>query len=492
MSQGKTPTFPPPAGSKPGNRLFRNMLKETGKLQFVDVTEQAGLAYTGYGMGVAVGDFNNDGYPDLYVTNFGSNVLYRNNGNGTFTNVTKEAGVEDSGWSTSAAFVDYDRDGLLDLYVAHYLDFTVKGNKQCTDVTGQRDYCAPSAYKAVRDRLYRNLGGGRFQDVTQAAGIGSAIGPGLGVTCADFNGDGWPDIYVANDGAANLLWLNNGNGTFREAALLSGAAYSADGVARAGMGVTAGDFDGSGNESVLVTNLTREGATLFRNTRRNSSGNNANADFTDASAQFGLFQPSFPFTGFGVQWFDYDNDGLLDLFVANGAVTSMESLRGEPYPFHQRNLLLHNETSRFREVSAEAGPAFKFSEVGRGAAFGDIDNDGLVDIVVSNNNGPLRLLLNKTNPSGHWLEVRLQGVRSNRDGIGARVAALRPGRTTLWRRAFTDGSYLSASDIRVHFGLGETSRVTLMVEWPSGLREKWEDVQGDALITLKEGTGRAP
>jgi len=492
LDQGK-PTFPPPAGSKPGNRLFRNLLKETGKLQFVDVTEQAGLTYTGYGMGVAVGDFNNDGYPDLYVTNFGSNVLYRNNGNGTFTNVTKEAGVEDSGWSTSAAFVDYDRDGLLDLYVAHYLDFTVKGNIQCSDATGQRDYCAPSAYKAVRDRLYRNLGGGKFQDVTQAAGIGSAIGPGLGVTCADFNGDGWPDIYVANDGAANLLWLNNGNGTFREAALLSGAAYSADGVARAGMGVTAGDFDGSGNESIFVTNLTREGATLYRNNgARDTAGNSRNSDFTDASAQFGLFQPTFPFTGFGVQWFDYDNDGLLDLFVANGAVTSMESLRSEPYPFHQRNLLLHNESSRFREVSAEAGPAFKFSEVGRGAAFGDIDNDGLVDIVVSNNNGPLRLLLNKTGPSGHWLEVRLQGVKSNRDGIGARVAAMRPGRSTLWRRAFRDGSYLSASDVRVHFGLGETSSVSLLVEWPSGIRERWEDVKGDALITLKEGTGRAP
>ena len=493
LDQGK-PTFPPPAGAKPGNRLFRNMVKETGKLQFVDVTEQAGLAYTGYGMGVAVGDFNNDGYPDLYVTNFGSNVLYRNNGNGTFTDITKQAGVEDSGWSTSAAFVDYDRDGLLDLYVAHYLDFTVKGNIQCTDATGQRDYCAPSAYKAVRHRLYRNLGGGKFQDVTQAAGIGSAIGPGLGVACADFNGDGWPDIYVANDGAANILWLNNGNGTFRDAALLSGAAYSADGVARAGMGVTAGDFDGNGNESVFVTNLTREGATLYRNTNRarDTASNSRNSEFTDASAQFGLFQPTFPFTGFGVQWFDYDNDGLLDLFVANGAVTSMESLRGEPYPFHQRNLLLHNETSRFREVSAEAGPAFKFSEVGRGAAFGDIDNDGLVDIVVSNNNGPLRLLLNKTNAAGHWLEVRLQGMKSNRDGIGARIAALRPGRTTLWRRAFTDGSYLSASDVRVHFGLGETSKVTLLVEWPSGLREKWEDVEGDALITLNEGTGRAP
>jgi hypothetical protein len=499
LEAGKSPAearFPPAAGSKPGNRLFRNMLKETGKLQFVDVTEEAGLAYTGYGMGVAVGDYNNDGYPDLLVTNFGSNILYRNNGNGTFTNVTKEAGVEDAGWSTSAAFVDYDRDGLLDLYVAHYLDFTVKGNTECSDATGQRDYCAPSAYKAVRHRLYRNLGNGKFQDVTQSAGIGAAIGPGLGVTCADFNGDGWPDIYVANDGAANLLWLNNGNGTFRETALLSGAAYSADGVARAGMGVTAGDFDGSGNESVFVTNLTREGATLYRNNNNNRArdtfGNNRNSDFSDATAQFGLYQPTFPFTGFGVAWFDYDNDGRPDLFIANGGVTSMESLRGEPYPFHQRNLLLHNEASRFRDVSGEAGPPFALSEVGRGAAFGDVDNDGRIDIVVSNNNGPLRLLLNETQPRGHWLEVRLQGVKSNRDGIGARVGALRPGQTTLWRRASTDGSYLSASDVRVHFGLGDLRKTILVVQWPDGLSEKWEDVQGDALITLREGTGKAP
>jgi hypothetical protein len=484
--------FPAPAGSKPGNRLFRNMLKETGKLQFVDVTEQAGLSYVGYGMGVAVGDYNNDGHPDLYVTNFGSNILYRNNGDGTFTNVTKEAGVEDGGWSTSAAFVDYDRDGLLDLYVAHYLDFTVKGNRECSDVTGQRDYCAPNAYKAVRHRLYHNLGNGKFKDVTQAAGIGGASGPGLGVACADFNGDGWPDIYVANDGAANFLWLNNGNGTFRESALLSGAAYAADGVARAGMGVTAGDFGNSGNESVFVTNLTREGATLYRNVGKREPGNTRNSDFTDATTQFGLYQPTFPFTGFGTAWFDFDNDGFLDLFVANGAVTGMESLRGEAYPFHQRNLLLHNEGSRFREVSAEAGAPFALSEVGRGAAFGDINNDGRVDIVVNNNNGPLRLLLNETSDLANWLEVTLQGTKSNRQGIGARVAAMRPGQSILWRRALTDGSYLSASDVRVHFGLGAARSITLLVEWPDGLREKWDGVAADSRVSLREGTGRAP
>jgi hypothetical protein len=475
-----------------GNRLFRNMLKETGKLQFVDVTEQAGLSHadlshadlsqSGYGMGVAVGDYNNDGYPDLYVTCFGSNILYRNNGNGTFTDVTREAGVQDGGWSASAAFVDYDKDGYLDLYVAHYLDFTVRGNKECFDATGERDYCAPIAYKPVLHRLFRNLGNGKFQDVTQAAGIAAAVGPGLGVTCADFNGDGWPDIYVANDGAANLLWLNNGNGTFREAALRAGAAYSVDGVARAGMGVAAGDFDGTGHESILVTNLTREGATLYRN--------NGRGEFDDATMQSGLYQPTFPYTGFGVGWFDYDNDGRPDLFISNGGVTIMESLRGTPYPFHQRNLLLHNEGVRFRETSGEAGPPFQLSEVGRGAAFGDIDNDGRIDIVVTNNNGPVRLLLNQTAPAGHWLEVRLQGVKCNRDGIGARVAVLREGHAPLWRRVHADGSYLSASDLRVHFGLGERPADRVLVEWPDGLKESWNRVRQDSLVTLREGTGQ--
>jgi hypothetical protein len=486
LEPGKTPAdalFPPSPGFKPGNRLFRNMLKETGKLQFVDVTEQAGVTSSGCGMGVAVGDYNNDGYPDLYVTNFGSNILYRNNGNGTFTDVTKEAGVADGGWSTSASFVDYDKDGRLDLYVAHYLDFTVRGNKTCSTPTGERDYCSPKAYKAVPDRLFRNLGNGKFQDVTQTAGIGAAIGPGLGVATGDFNGDGWPDIYVANDAEANLLWLNNGNGTFREAALLSGAAYSADGVARAGMGVAVGDSDGSGNESIFVTNLTREGATFYRNA--------GHADFTDATIQFGLYLPTLPFTGFGTSWFDYDNGGRLDLFIANGAVTKLEALRGEPYPFHQRNLLLRNEGSRFRDASAEAGHPFALSEVGRGAAFGDIDNNGTIDIVVANNNGPVRLLLNETVPRGHWLEVRLQGVKSNRDGIGTRLTVTRAGKDPLVRRVHTDGSYLSASDVRVHFGLGDSRQANVLAEWPSGLREEWLNVVIDSEVVLREGSGRA-
>jgi len=478
--------FPPPAGWKPGNRLFRNLLSETGKLQFVDVTEQAGVGHVGYGMGVAVGDYDNDGFQDLYVTNFGRNVLYHNNGDGTFTDVTAKAGVDDQRWSTSAAWVDYDRDGRLDLFVANYLDFTVKGNKRCFAPTGERDYCTPKMYQPVPARLFHNRGDGTFEDVTEAAGIGAAIGPGLGVVCADFNGDGWPDIYVANDGSAAHLWINQRNGTFKEESLLAGAAYSVDGLPQAGMGVTAGDFDGDGDEDIFKTNLTNEGANLYVNDGR--------GNFYDASAEFGLLLPTFPYTGFGTEWFDYDNDGRLDLFIANGAVNGMESLRGSPYPFGQPNQLFHNEGpgNKFREMSANAGPAFASSEVSRGAAFGDIDNDGAIDIVVANNNGRVRLLLNQSRllNRNHWLLVRLEALHGNRFGVGAKVELRQRGRKLL-RRAHADSSYLSANDIRVHFGLGEEARIEeITVHWPSGECEAWDRIQADRIVTIRQGSGR--
>jgi enediyne biosynthesis protein E4 len=477
--------FPPPAGWKPGNRLFRNLLSETGKLQFVDVTEKAGVGHIGYGMGVAVGDYDNDGFQDLYITNFGRNVLYHNNGDGTFTDVTAKAGVNDARWSTSAAWVDYDRDGHLDLFVANYLDFTVRGNKHCFASTGERDYCTPKMYQPVPARLFHNRGDGTFEDVTEPAGIGAAIGPGLGVVCADFNGDGWPDIYVANDGAAAHLWINQGNGTFKEMSLLSGAAYSADGLPQAGMGVTASDFDGDGDEDIFKTNLTNEGANLYVNDGR--------GNFYDASAEFGLLLPTFPYTGFGTEWFDYDNDGRLDLFIANGAVNRIESLRGKPYPFGQPNQLFHNEGEgkKFREMTV-AGPAFALSEVSRGAAFGDINNDGVVDVVVANNNGPVRLLLNQSHSlnRNHWLLVRLEASHGNRFGMGATVEIRQRGRKLL-RRAHTDSSYLSANDIRVHFGLGEDTKIEeLIVRWPDGKRESWDKIQADRLVTICQGTGK--
>ena len=479
--------FPPPRGWKPGNRLFRNLLSETGKLEFVDVTEKAGIGHVGYGMGVAVGDHDNDGFQDLYVTNFGQNVLYHNNGDGTFTDVTIKAGVDDPRWSTSAAWVDYDHDGRLDLFVANYLDFTVKGNKQCYASTGERDYCTPKMYQPVPARLFHNRGDGTFEDVTEEAGIGAAIGPGLGVVCADFDGDGWPDIYVANDGAAAHLWINQRNGTFKERGLLSGTAYNGEGAPQAGMGVAVGDFDNDGDEDIFKTNLTHEGSNLYIN--------DGHGNFYDASAEFGLLQSTFPYTGFGTEWFDYDNDGHLDLFIANGAVNRMESLRGSPYPFNQNNQLFRNQGDgkKFREMTAVAGPAFALSEVSRGAAFGDINNDGAIDIVVANNNGPARLLLNQARSlnHNHWLVVRLEATNRNRFAIGAKIEVRQPGRKLL-RRAHTDGSYLSANDVRVHFGLGEDARIEeVIVYWPDRSTEAWDRIQADRIVTIRRGTGRS-
>src|SRR2546427_10697399 len=478
--------FPPPPGWKPGNRLLRNLLSETGKLAFVDVTERAGIGHVGYGMGVAVGDYDNDGFQDLYVTNFGHNVLYHNNGDGTFTDVPVQARVDDPRWSTSASWVDYDHDGRLDLFVANYLDFTVKGNKQCYASTGERDYCTPKMYQPVPARLFHNRGDGTFQDVTEAAGIAAAVGPGLGIVCADFNGGGWPDIYVANDGAAAHLWINQRNGTFKETSLLSGTAYSVDGLPQAGMGVATGDFDGDGDQDIFKTNLTNEGANLYVN--------DGHGNFNDASAELGLLLPTFPYTGFGTQWFDYDSDGRLDLFIANGAVNRIESLRESRYPFGQPNQLFHNEGDgkKFREVTGVAGPVFALSEVSRGAAFGDIDNDGAVDIVVTNNNGPVRLLLNQSRflNRNHWLLVRLEAMGGNRLGIGALVEVRRRGRNLL-RRAHTDSSYLSSNDVRVHFGLGEDAKIEeLVVSWPDGQREAWDRIQADRIVTFRQGTGR--
>ena len=475
--------FPPPEKHWPGNRLFRNELIPVGEMRFTDVTAAAGIGHEGYGMGAAVGDIDNDGDPDLYVTNFGPNVFYLNNGDGTFSDITRQAGVDDPRWSAGGAFLDYDRDGKLDLFVTNYIDFTIRNNKSCSDPTGGRDYCTPTIYNPVPDRLFRNLGNGKFADVSSKTGIDRAFGNGLGITAADFNSDGWIDAYVANDGTPNQLWINQGGARFEDSALMGGAAVNADGLPEAGMGVTAGDFDSDGDEDLFMTHLTRETNTLYLN--------NGKATFHDATNRFGLGSLSLAFTGFGSEWLDYDNDGRLDLFIANGGVTIMESLRGSPYPFLQTNQLFRGGSDgRFREVSASAGPVFELAEVSRGAAFGDLDHDGDIDIVVSNNNGPVRLLLNEAG-GGYWLQVRLQGAGSNHDGLGARVALLRSGEPALWRRAHTDGSYLSASSPWVHFGLGENATVEgIGVLWPNGRAERWNDVRPRERITLRENTGQ--
>jgi hypothetical protein len=477
---------PLPPGWKPGNRLFRNLLAQTGELRFVDVTAKAGVGHTGYGMGVAVGDYDNDGFLDLYVTNFGRNVLYHNNGNGTFTDVTSAAGVDDPHWSTSAAWVDYDGDGWLDLFVCNYVDFTVQGNRGCFSPAGEPDYCTPKMYRAVPSRLFRNLRNGKFEDVTDASGINRSYGPALGVLCADFDGDGRTDIYVANDTAANCLYLNQGDGTFREAALEMGVAYSMDGLAKAGMGVTLADVGNDGSQALLVTNLTREGVTVFRG--------DPHGQFDDATAELGLLQPTFGYTGFGTQWFDYDNDGWLDLFIANGAVTIQGTERGEGPVYAQRKQLFHNEGSgkRFRETSQLGGPAFQAAEISRGAAFGDIDNDGAIDIVVSNNNGPARLLRNQAAGRRHWLIVKLESPKTNRFAVGALVGVIRPGTGTVWRRAHSDSSYMSANDTRVHFGLGAKPEIAaVLVHWPDGSKERFEGLRCDRIVTLRQGSGRS-
>jgi hypothetical protein len=476
------------ARGAPTSRLFRNDLTVaadgTRTLRFTDVTEAAGVGLRGYGMGAAVGDYDNDGYQDLLVTSFGSMTLFHNNGNGTFTDVTKQAGLSDSGWSTSAAFFDYDRDGYLDLFVAHYVDFTTAANKLCNDPAGARDYCSPRAYHPVPARLFHNDGHGHFVDVTTAAGITKAYGPGLGVAVGDYNSDGWLDVYVANDGMANQLWINRHDGTFVDEGLLSGAALSPTGTPEGSMGIASGDYDLDGDEDLFVTNIVRETSVLYVNDGR--------GNFEDARARSGLAALTAAFTGFGTDWIDYDNDGWPDLFVANGAVNIVEALRGQPSPYRMRNQLFHNTGARrFEETSAAAGPAFSLAEIGRGAAFGDIDNDGAVDIVVTNNNRPVRLLLNQLGARNHWLQIRLEQQPGNRFAIGSWVGVERAGRPTLWRRVRTDGSYLSASDVRLHFGLGSSPDVgAVVVQWPDGQRERWTTVRGDRLVTLRRGTGQ--
>ena len=480
-SPGST-RFAPPQQHWPGNRLFRNELVPTGSLSFTDVTDAAGVGHQGYGQGATVGDFDNDGDADIYVTNFGSNVLYRNNADGTFSDITRQAGVDDPRWSAGAAFLDYDRDGALDLFVTNYVDFTIRNNKVCYDPTGGRDYCNPAVYGSVPDKLFHNERTGRFTDVSDQAGIGTAFGNGLGVVCADFDSDGWIDIYVANDGNPNQLWRNQGDGTFEDVALMAGVAYNANGLAEASMGVTVGDFDTDGDEDLFVTHLALETNTLYLN--------NGSGLFHDVTNQMSLGGASATYTGFGTEFLDYDNDGFLDLFVANGAVTNIASLRGSPYPFHQRNQLFRGlGLGRFVEVNALGGSALALSEVSRGAAFGDIDQDGDVDVLVTNNNGPARLLLNDVGSDGHSLRVRLEGVESSREGIGARVAVFGSGPALLWKRVHSDGSYLSASDATLHFGLGDDAAVQgIGVVWPNGKREIWRDIPSGA-TTLREGTG---
>jgi hypothetical protein len=485
-----------PPKSPLSSRLFRNdvgPVLSDRPLRFTDITEQSRIDVRGYGMGAAAGDYDNDGCVDLYITKLGSNQMLRNNCDGTFADATAVSRTADPGWSVSAAFVDIDRDGWLDLFVGQYLNYSIAGNVVCYSVSGQRDYCPPSAYRARPSHLFRNNRDGTFSDITAAAGMATEFGPALGISTADFNRDGWIDLYVANDGAPNQLWINQRNGTFRNTALLAGAAVSAEGRLKASMGVDAGDFDEDGDDDVFVGELTGQGADLYVN--------DGSGVFVEGSAQAGIRLRTLPFTAFGVAWLDADNDGRLDLAIANGAVThTAEALAAnERFRLQQRRQLFRNVgMGRFEEITDRAGRAFLAEDVGRGAAFGDLDNDGDTDIVVANDNGPVRVLVNNVGSRARWIGLRLlTGAGSKgsalrgRDALGARVAIVGDNGLMRWRRARADGSYASANDPRALVGLGSIAAQSLKVRvvWPGGRVEEWSGIPASRYSTLVEGTG---
>ncbi len=487
---GHGPQTPPPSGPPPSDRLYRNDLAVhadgTRTLRFTDVTDESGIRAHGYGMGVASGDYDNDGWVDVYLTRFGRNQLFRNQGDGTFSDVSAETGTDDPSWGIPAVFFDYDRDGWLDLFVGNYLNYTLETHTPCYFRAGPPDYCPPEVSPPQPSVLYHNRGDGTFDDVTAAAGLGREFGPALGAAAADYDNDGWIDLFVGNDQRENQLWINQHDATFRNMALLSGVALGAAGEAKADMGVDAGDFDNDGDEDLFITELTGQGSTLYVN--------DGTGLFEDQSARRGVRGPSLPHTGFGAGWLDLDNDSWLDLVAVNGFVAQQLDALGPdtPFPLHARNQLFHSlGGARFEDATDLAGSAFALSEVSRGAAFGDVDNDGDVDLLIGNTAGPVRLLVNNLGSRNHWIGVRLVGAATPRDMVGARVAAVRADGSTVWRRARADGSYASANDPRVVVGLGESAEVPLVrVTWPSGRVEEWVDLPVDRYTTLTEGGGR--
>jgi hypothetical protein len=485
------PLFPPTARMEPlGDRLYRNDLEfepdGRPRLSFTDVTAESRIESSGYGMGVATGDINNDGWLDLYVTNLGENLLFVNNGDLTFSERAQEAGVDDPRWSASASFVDFDHDGWLDLYVTNYVDFTVSTHKLCRSLTGAPDYCGPLAYPPLPDSFFRNRGDGTFDSLSWTAMVGIAPASGLGVTSGDFAGDSQLDLYVANDGMPNFLWTLEPDGTLRNRAMEAGSALSGQGQAEAGMGVTVGDIDADGDEDLLVTHLALETNTFYRNM--------GSGIFDDQSAATGLGTPSWAFTGFGTAWIDFDNDGWLDLLAVNGAVKLIPELAaaGDPYPLRMPNHLYRNlGQGEFEDTTALSGDVARSLEVSRGVAAGDVDNDGDVDVLLSNNSGPARLLVNQRGQDRHWLGLQLVGDETPRDMFGAWAGVRRPGAATLWRRVRTDGSYLSASDPRLLIGLGDSSEIDgIVVLWPDGLWEEFS-ARANSYSVLRQNSGKA-
>ena len=456
------------------NALYRNNRDGT----FTDVTAKADVPGHGYGMGVVAGDYNNDGFQDLFVTSFGSSILYRNNGNGTFTDVTAKAGLNNRGWGTSAAFFDYDNDGFLDLFICNYVDFSLDRNVFCGSPERGRGYCSPENFTGTPCALYHNNGDGTFTDVTIPSGIGAHQAKALGVVTADFNGDGYQDIYVANDRIANLLFINQGNGKFEEIGTLAGAAYTASGRAQSGMGVTTADYDGDGRLDIAVTNLSMEGYSLFHN--------DGDLQFTEASFPTGMGAPSLMLTGWGGSFFDYDNDGDEDFVAVNGHVMDNVSLATPDLSYLQPVLMLKNTNGRFENVSSQHGDALMTLRASRGLAVGDYDNDGNMDLLISNCDGAPTLLRNEGNGSNHWLKIQPVGKKSNRDGIGIKVWVTAGGKTHM-KELTGGGSYLSSCDRRLHFGLGPNQTAdSIRVAWPSGVKQQLEHVRGDRILRLEE------
>jgi hypothetical protein len=463
------------------NRLYRN----DGNWKFTDVTEKAGLtgAGTGYGMGVAVGDFDNDGYQDLYLTTYGGNVLYRNRGDGTFENVTAKAGVAASGWSSSAGFFDYNNDGKLDLFVCRYLDWTFEKSIHCGErKPGYEAYCHPDNFKGVTNILFRNNGDGTFTDVSENAGVANPNGKGLGVAFADYDGDGWTDIYVANDSVMSFLYRNKGDGTFEDVALKAGAGYNEDGKPFAGMGVDFADYDNDGLPDIFVTNLSQEMYALYRNL--------GDGYFQYATNQTGVGHATLPYSGWSAKFIDYDNDGWKDIFVAQGHVLDTIGITAPNLTYLQPPLLLRNQKGNFTRVPpAEAGAAFNSAKAGRGAAFGDLDNDGAIDAVISNIGQAPTILRNTAGKRNHWLAMRLEGKRANRDGIGCRVKLTMASGKAQFYQVQTAAGYLSASDRRLAIGLGaETVVPRIEIRWPGGRVQTLARVKADQILLVREPT----
>jgi len=474
MPDGKAPDKSDP---KYWNRLFHQEANGT----FVDVTEKAGLAGQSqnfYGMGVAVGDYDNDGFEDLYVTGFGGNTLYHNNGNGTFSDVTTRAGVAGGGWSASAGFFDADNDGKLDLFVTRYVDWTFKTNRYCGEQKpGYRAYCHPDNYAGVPNILYHNNGDGTFTDVSAKAGIADGAGKGLGVSFADFDRDGYMDVYVANDSVQSFLYRNNRNGTFTEVGLLAGVGFNEDGKTFAGMGVDFSDYDNDGRPDLVVTDLSNERYKIFHQ--------NDDGSFRDVTDATGVGGATLPYSGWSTRFVDYDNDGWKDIFVAQGHVMDTIEKTSPNLSYNQPPLLLRNDSGRF--VRVVAGDVFQKEWAGRGAAFGDLDNDGDIDIVVSNVGQDALVLRNEGGNARRWLGIRTIGTKSNRDGIGCLVKVVGASGVTQLYTVNTAVGYMSASDKRVIVGLGSDATATLVeIHWPSGTVQTFKNVQAGQTLTATE------